>query len=139
MLPVYDNTDESMPEEMILLGGPGSSVTLGTSDPAAKASERPVMKVTLGYNFYLAKHETTCGEYFDVMSRAGYSPSSCDGDSLPITDVTFYDAVLFANEQSKANGRDTAYSYSKASFDSKLCGCSQWKQYGTSRCEGRKL
>ena len=35
----------------------------------------------------------------------------CEGDSLPATNLTYYDAVLYANERSKAEGFDTAYTY----------------------------
>ena len=41
----------------------------------------------------------------------------CDAADLPATNVTFFDAVLFANKRSLAEGFDTAYSYTKAIFD----------------------
>lgn len=59
------------------------------------------------YNFFIGKHEVTCAEF-----------GSCKGDSLPQVDVTFYDAVLFANKRSQEEGFDTAYTYSDISYDS---------------------
>lgn len=45
--------------------------------------------------------------------------ANCASDSLPVTDVSYYDAILFANAKSKAENKDTAYTYSSASFDAK--------------------
>ena len=79
----------------------------GSSDKVKLAEK---MDVVLSYDYLIGKHEVTCGEYGD---------KSCDNDSLPVTDVTFYDAVLFANKKSKAENFDTVYTYSSAKFDSK--------------------
>ena len=40
-----------------------------------------------------------------------------NGDNRPVTNVTFYDAVLYANAKSKQNLLDTVYTYTSASFD----------------------
>jgi uncharacterized protein (TIGR02171 family) len=50
------------------------------------------------------------------MTAKGLS-LSCEA-SVPATNITYYDAVLFANERSKSEGFDTAYTYSRAVFDS---------------------
>ena len=67
------------------------------------------MDITLTYEFLIGVHEVTCEEYGD---------QSCAGDSLPVANVTFFDAVLFANAKSKAESMDTVYTYTKATFDS---------------------
>ena len=67
------------------------------------------MDITLTYEFLIGIHEVTCGEYGD---------QSCAGDSLPVANITFFDAVLFANAKSKAESLDTVYTYSNATFDS---------------------
>ncbi|MBQ3715487.1 MAG: TIGR02171 family protein [Fibrobacter sp.] len=67
------------------------------------------MDVSLTYEFFIGVHEVTCEEYGD---------QSCAGDSLPVANVTFFDAVLFANAKSKAESMDTVYTYTKATFDS---------------------
>ncbi len=87
----------------------GDSVYLGADVASAPVGDRPRMLVKLNYAFSLSRSEVTCGEYKSLMS-GGYVPA-CESDSLPVTDVTFYDAVLFANEMSKARGLDTAYRY----------------------------
>ena len=87
----------------------GDSVYLGADVASAPVGDRPRMLVKLNYAFSLSRSEVTCGEYKSLMS-GGYVPA-CESDSLPVADVTFYDAVLFANEMSKTRGLDTAYRY----------------------------
>ena len=96
---------------------PGGTVTLGSNDKEFKANERPAMKVLLDYGFFLDKHEVTCGDYRKLAKKTGLHSFACDGDSLPIANVTFYDAVLYANAKSVMEKRDTAYTYRKATFD----------------------
>ena len=99
---------------MLFVYAENSTATLGTTTSDARANERPQMKVNFDYNFSIGRHEVTCEEYNEYLS----SPDACSGDSLPVTRVSYYDAVLFANEKSKAEGFDTAYIYSKISFNS---------------------
>lgn len=97
----------------------GGTVTLGSNDPEFKASERPAMKVKLDYDFYLAIHELTCGEYRALAKEQKLKDfGKCENDSLPLANVTYYDAVLYANAKSKSENRDTSYTYSKATYDS---------------------
>ena len=97
----------------------GGMVTLGSNDPEFKASERPAMKVKLDYDFYLAIHELTCGEYRALAKEQKLKDfGKCEKDSLPLANVTYYDAVLYANAKSKFENRDTSYTYSKVTYDS---------------------
>lgn len=59
------------------------------------------------YNFYIDVHEVTVGEYAKILNASFDS----DEKDYPVTDVSFYDAVFFANEKSKAMELDTVYSY----------------------------
>lgn len=111
-----DSTAQAL-EGMILVRG--EAATLGSDDSRYKPSERPAMKVTLDYDFYLSMHEVTCGEYRELAKESSLKDfGKCDSDSLPLADVTYYDAALFANAKGKLGNRDTAYTYSKATFDS---------------------
>lgn len=92
---------------------------LGTDDTLAVISERPSMKVELDYSFSLGRHEVICSDFNGLMESASGLRVECDKDSIPATDLTYYDAVLFANEKSKSEKRDTAYSYTKLRFDEK--------------------
>ena len=94
-------------------------VTIGSNDKDYKANERPAMKVLLNYDFHMGIHEVTCGEYAKVAKKTELNTfGKCENDSLPLTDVTYYDAILFANAKSKLDEYDTAYTYSKAIYDS---------------------
>ena len=89
-----------------LIRSKGMSVSLGTNDSMAAISARPMMESRFDYDFWIGNHEVTCKE----MGR------DC-ADSLPATDVTFFDAILYSNRRSVAEGFDSAYSYTSAVFD----------------------
>ena len=109
-------TADSLPD-MVRVNARKATVLLGTNDVLAKAMERPQMKVSLDYSFSLGKHEVTCSEFNALMKpKFGYR-LDCPSDNIPATDLTYYDAVLFANERSKAENFDTAYTYVRAQFD----------------------
>ena len=74
------------------------------------------IKVEFTYDFLIEKHEVTCKEYTQFRKS-----TSCDNDSLPVTNVSYIDAILFANEKSKAEGYDTAYTYTSVSCDEGVC------------------
>ena len=94
------------------------SVSIGSNDKSFKANERPAMKVQLDYDFYMGIHEVSCGEYRSVASKAKLKTfGKCENDSIPLTDITYYDAILFANAKSKQDNLDTAYTYSKPLYD----------------------
>lgn len=98
---------------MIRLYSTGIEAYLGTKNKDAKPNERPKMKTKFDYDFSIARHETTCSEFNNLMDLQ----ISCENKDLPATDVTYYDAVLFANARSKTEKMDTAYTYIKATFD----------------------
>lgn len=96
---------------MVRVNAGRAVAVLGTDDSQARANERPKMRVRLNYEFSMGMHEVTCGEFNGLMSSATGLTLDCAGDSLPATNLTYYDAALFANERSKAEGFDTAYTY----------------------------
>ncbi|HHX15077.1 MAG TPA: SUMF1/EgtB/PvdO family nonheme iron enzyme, partial [Fibrobacter sp.] len=100
-------------EGMVLIGAKGQSAILGANSVSAKMEERPLMKVKFNYNFSISKHEVTKFEYSKLMGGT----SEKGEENHPITNLTYYDAVLFANARSKAEGFDTAYTYSKITFN----------------------
>lgn len=107
---------------MVIIRGSSDKISLGTNISSAKSSEKPLMKVVLDYDFQMDRHETTCGEFVSIMKDRGpdkYFSSSlkCASDDLPITNVTYYDAVLFANAKSNINKMDSAYSYAQITLD----------------------
>ena len=102
---------------MLLVDAKAAKIVLGTDSEKARANERPQMQVKFDYAFSLARHEVVCGEFNALMGRATGLVLNCSNDSVPATNVTYYDAVLFANERSKTEGFDTAYTYVNATFD----------------------
>ena len=93
-------------EGMLPVAASGKAVVLGTNNKSAPEKEKPQMKVVLDYDFMMARHETTCGEFVSAMKKFGPRNSfaetyKCKNDSLPIADVTYYDAILFANAKTK--------------------------------------
>ena len=132
------DTVESKPftiEGMLLVPASSKAAVLGTNDKAALESETPQMKVVLDYDYWMDRHETTCGEFVAIMKKFGPKESfantyKCESDSLPIADVTYYDAVLFANAKSKSFAEeqskdstaqkteiDTVYDYAQVTMD----------------------
>ena len=115
-LPKIEASSDSL-SGMLWVNGIDVPVLLGTKDADAKADERPQMKVLLNYDFGFARNEVTCGEFNSLMKKETGLVLDCSHDSLSVTDVTYYDAVLFANARSKSEKRDTVYTYSNALFD----------------------
>ena len=103
---------------MLQIKAVGATVVLGTNFEEAPVNERPEMQVKFDYDFSLGAHEVTCGEFDALMKPATGLVLNCNDEKIPATNVTFYDAVLYANERSKAEGFDTAYTYTSADFDS---------------------
>ena len=93
-------------KDFTLVRSKGKSVFLGTNDSAAPISTRPMMESRFDYDFWMGNHEVTCKEM----------GLGC-GDFLPATNVTLFDAILYSNRRSVAEGFDTAYFYTSATFD----------------------
>lgn len=103
-------------EGMLRVRAAGASVILG-SDESSRPIDRPVSIAEFSYDYSMGRHEVTCGEFNALMKGAADLELACENGDIPATDITFYDAVLFANARSKAEGLDTAYTYASASFD----------------------
>ena len=97
---------------MLKVFATGALVKLGTDAAGAMANERPAMTSKFSYDFSIGKREVTCAEFLHELQNF-----DCDS-TLPITNVTWYDAVLYANARSKSEGFDTAYIYTSAAYDS---------------------
>ncbi|MBL0174191.1 MAG: SUMF1/EgtB/PvdO family nonheme iron enzyme [Ignavibacteria bacterium] len=70
------------------------------------SDERPVHDVTITRSFLMSRTEVTQQQWTMVM---GSTPSAFRGDSLPVEQVSWYDAVAFCNSVSKQEGLDTCY------------------------------
>ena len=75
--------------------------------------EKPVHEVTITKPFYMGKHEVTQAEYEKYCDYTGTdSPNSSrgDGDNYPAYYVSWYDALVYCNERSIAEGLKPCYS-----------------------------
>lgn len=102
---------------MFLVKANGAGTVLGTNATEARSNEHPAMSVEFDYDFSMGSHEVTCGEFNDLMKGPVGLSLECNDEKNPATNVTYYDAILFANARSKAEDFDTAYTYSKIIFD----------------------
>ena len=76
---------------------------------------KPVHQVTITKSFYMGKYEVTQAEYEKYCSYTGSkSPSSDygDGDNYPAYYVSWYDALVYCNKRSMAEGLTPCYSIS---------------------------
>ena len=111
---------QSVPENdrMRFVEGAKDTVVLGTDKSGAKYDETPEMRVLLDYDFWMDVRGVTCGDFMSVMEQSALAQNlDCGKDDEPVVDVTFFDAVLYANEKSKNENLDTVYEYSEKTFD----------------------
>lgn len=114
--PSKEDSENTVKQDFLLINAVGKTITLGTNSEKAKASERPEMEIAFDYDFSISRTEVTCGA-FKTLMKTFRMEVPCQKDSLPVVNVTYYDAVLFSNEKSKVEKKDSAYSYASATYD----------------------
>ena len=75
-------------------------------------NELPVHQVTLTYDFWLGKYETTFDEYDDFCEATGRNKPSDSGwgrGTRPVINVTWWDAIEYCNWLSVKNELPVAY------------------------------
>ncbi len=101
--------DMALVEAGTFMMGNLTDCACGTSD------ELPAHQVTLTRSFHMGLTEITQKEWSDVM---GANPSVVVGDDLPVTNVSWREAVDYCNRRSKREGLTPCYS---GSGDSTAC------------------
>ncbi len=109
----YLESESDSLKGMVRIHSKGAQTYLGIDGEMAKSNERPMMTVRFSYDFSIGRTEVTCSEYNALTKR----PQKCENSKYPMTNVTFFDAVLIANSRSKKENFDTAYTYDKATFN----------------------
>ena len=72
-------------------------------------------RMRFDYDFFMDTTEVTRKEFRALLGWSPPSPSQgTDDQNLPVSMVTWYDAVLFCNAKSKQLGLDTVYEYLSA-------------------------
>jgi len=113
-----------MPSGMAKISSAGKTFSMGSaSSKAVKDIESPVHQVRFTYDFYMDPYEVTQGQYSSIVgtnpvSGRGYPDI---GDSLPVFEVSWYDAALYCNEMSRRRGYDTVYSYTAVCSGNQVC------------------
>lgn len=103
-------TPPLLPEQngnMVLING-GTFEMGSPLSEAERGNDEIQHKVTVD-SFYMSKTELTQKEYLEIM---GENPSEHQGEDLPVEHVTWYDAIRYCNELSKAEGLTPCYSIS---------------------------
>lgn len=89
-----------------------SRTTLSSAaESSSSADSLSITWVQTG-SFAIAQTETMQSDYALLMDSLPVQMTLAKGDSFPVANVSWYDAVRFANALSKRLGLDTAYSYS---------------------------
>ena len=87
----------------------GDTFQMGSPENEPERSSDEVQhNVTVG-NFYMSKTEVSQKEYQEIM---GVNPSATKGDALPVTNITWYDAVQYCNKLSQKEGLTPCYTIS---------------------------
>ncbi|ULQ60431.1 formylglycine-generating enzyme family protein [Brucepastera parasyntrophica] len=102
--PEASSPQTGVPENFILI--PGGTFTMGSpADEFLRESDETRRQVTVA-SFYMDRYEVTQREYRQLM---GNNPSSFQDETLPVENVTWYEAVRYCNARSEEEGLAPAY------------------------------
>lgn len=104
---VFAADGTEMQDDFVLVQG-GTFQMGSPEDEPERSSDEVLHSVTVG-DFYMAKTEVSQEDYQAVM---GLNPSEMQGDNLPVTNITWYDAVQYCNKLSELQGLTPCYSIS---------------------------
>ncbi len=104
----------------------GQTFVMGSNGADARPEEKPAHSVRFTYTFFIDNYAVTQKQYMQIMGlSSGSNPALRNaygiGDSFPIYNVTWYEAALFCNARSKAQGYDTVYSYTAVCQTGQTC------------------
>ncbi len=94
------------PSGMALVRARGTCFGMGQS--GFSTTEEPIHQVCFSSHFWMDSTEVTFGDFAAVTGvdlAGGASPD------LPVVTISWFDALLYCNARSKADGKDTVYSY----------------------------
>lgn len=99
---------DEIPEGFVLVEA--GTFKMGSNE--GYGDNKPVHEVTITTPFYMGKYEVTQAEYEKYCSYGSSSPSSSygDGDNYPAYYVSWYDALVYCNKRSMAEGLTPCYS-----------------------------
>ncbi|MCL1994086.1 MAG: formylglycine-generating enzyme family protein [Spirochaetes bacterium] len=94
---------------------PGGTFTMGSpEEEGGNTNERPQRQVTISQGFWMGVYPVTRGQWEAVMgsdpSWHTGNPAAGETGLRPVTNVSWYDALVFANRLSVMDGLEPAYS-----------------------------
>ena len=105
----YPTVEVSSPEMVLVEAG---SFEMGSEDGAADA--QPVHVVTISRSFYMAKYPVTYEEYDlfcdEIVGRTRPEDTGWGRGAMPVSALTWYDAVAYCNWLSEKEGLTPCYS-----------------------------
>lgn len=106
--------DSSRSHGAVKLPLSGRILRLGAVETTHSAEESPGW-TRFSTDIWMDTTEVTQSEFQSLLGR---NPSSVPSTIRPVTDVTWYDAVLAANARSRRDGLDSVYAYADVRRDS---------------------
>jgi formylglycine-generating enzyme required for sulfatase activity len=94
--------------DMVWISGGTFIIGSPASEQGHSGNESPQRQITVG-SFYMAKYPVTQAEYLEVT---GANPSYFKGPSLPVEQVSWFDAIEYCNKRSLNEGLVPAYTTS---------------------------
>jgi formylglycine-generating enzyme required for sulfatase activity len=97
-----ETADYTGPTNMVWIAGG----TFRMGSISGEADEEPVHTVQVN-GFFIGRAEVTQKEYLDIL---GTNPSFLKGNTLPVVNITWFDAIEYCNKLSLKQGLTPAYS-----------------------------
>jgi formylglycine-generating enzyme required for sulfatase activity len=98
------------PQDEITIFADGKKFTIGSPDSdKGRSDDEKQVSVTFDYNFNLGRTEVTQKLFKELM---GYNPSAKTDDKLPVTNISWHEAALFANKMSAKAGLKACFTCS---------------------------
>ena len=102
--PPAPSTSPVVSDSLTLISGGTFQMGSPAGEPE-RSSDEVLHSVTVG-SFYMSKTEVSQKDYQAVM---GSNPSETKGDTLPVTNITWYDAIQYCNKLSEAESLTPCY------------------------------
>jgi len=102
-----DHTDSNVTDNYVLIKG--GTFMMGNPENENWRSNDELRHQVSVADFYISPYEITQAEY---QSVTGNNPSSFQGDTLPAENISYIEALQFANLKSKAEGLTPVYTIS---------------------------
>ena len=118
---------------------PAGTFTMGSpkSEPKRDNDERQ-RRVKLSRGFWMLQTEVTQGQFKALLKYNPSTFSSC-GDRCPVEQVSWYEALAYANALSKKGGKEECYSCSGSGKGVKCSVRSKYKGKRYYKCSGYRL